>query len=84
MLCENEVSHALSCAEPEVEGCSVEGAGYTLEMLEAMESVSPMPCNALSMPEEAAVIAVECDVVRGRAESKAKAPHCGLGERKCL
>ena len=62
VLCKNEVSYALSHAEPKVEGCSVEGAGYVPETLEATESVGPMPCNALSVPEEATVIAFVCDV----------------------
>jgi len=77
VLCKNEVSYALSHAEPEVEGCSVKGAGYVPKMLEATESVGLMPCNALSMPEEAAVIAVVCDVVQGCAELKAEAPAVG-------
>jgi len=63
VLYENEVKCASLCAEPEVEGCSVEDAGYTLEMLETMEGVGPMPCNTLSMPEEAAVITTVCNVV---------------------
>ena len=36
VLCEHEVKCASSHAEPEVEGCSVEGAGYAPEMLEMM------------------------------------------------
>jgi len=81
---EDKVTCTLLHMEPGVKGCGVGSAGYALEMLKATERVGPMPHNALSVPEEATVIVIVCDVVRGRTESKVESPCCGLGEGRCL
>ena len=63
MLFEENISYVLLCMEPKVKGCCVEGAWYLPEILEATESMGLMPCNALSVPDKATVIAFVCDVV---------------------
>ena len=82
VLFEAYISYALSHVEPEVKGCCVEGAWYLLEILQVTESMGLMPCNALSVPDKATVIAIVCDVVQGHAESKVESPCCGLA--RCL
>jgi len=63
--------------EPKVEGCSVKGVEYVPEMLETLENMGLIPCNTLSMPDKATVIAILCSVVRGCMESKVEAPDVG-------
>jgi hypothetical protein len=78
VVCDKEVYvRASSCAEPCDMGWTVEGAVLMPETSVSTESVGVMPCNALSMPKEAAVIAKTCDVALGCAELKADAPAVG-------
>jgi hypothetical protein len=58
-------------------GWTVEGAFLMPEMSVSTESVGMMPCNALSVPKEAAVIAKTCNVTLGCVELKADAPAVG-------
>jgi len=51
--------------------------GTLPETLEATESVGPLPCNALSMPEEAAVVAIVCECCVRSHRSKVEAPTVG-------
>jgi len=76
VLCKNESVMCCRTQSLKVKGCSVEGAGYVPETLEARR-VWADPCNALSMPEEAAVVAIVCDVSVRSHRVEGGSPHCG-------
>jgi hypothetical protein len=72
----------MSKTTPKLTRDDEEGAAYKCAVLMpetsvSTESVGKTPCNALSVPKEAAVIAKTCDVALGCAELKAGAPAVG-------
>jgi hypothetical protein len=64
-------------------GWMVEGTVLMPETSVSTESVGKMPCNALSVPQEAAVIAKMCGCA-GLHRVEGRCPRCGLGDWKGL